>query len=135
MEDVVNETLAQVNESATNGTKIPATPEGAAVAYASLLIMALIPIVIGSFRSIHSEGGSNSEVSFTGLVLTWSPYVAVRPWCAVVPTMEPYGERYNAFSNSRYILGYQSAVDIRLCFHENLKQFVDNVFQRNSCWL
>ncbi len=32
------------------GTKIPATPEGMAVAYGSLVIMALIPIFFGAFR-------------------------------------------------------------------------------------
>ena len=40
-------------EAAINGTtgKVPSTPEGMAVAYSSLLIMALIPIFFGAFRS------------------------------------------------------------------------------------
>lgn len=52
---VINATL---NETAENATaKIPATPEGMAVAYTSLVIMALIPIFVGSFRSVryHKE--------------------------------------------------------------------------------
>nr|CAD7198831.1 unnamed protein product [Timema douglasi] len=47
-----------LTENATNTTsKIPATPEGMAVAYGSLVIMALFPIFFGSFRSVkhHKE--------------------------------------------------------------------------------
>ena len=43
-------------EPAVNATgKIPATPEGMMVAYGSLVIMALIPIFLGSFRSVQSQ--------------------------------------------------------------------------------
>ena len=43
-------------EAPVNATgKIPATPEGMMVAYGSLVIMALIPIFLGSFRSIESQ--------------------------------------------------------------------------------
>ena len=49
---VVNDTEAVIN--GTTG-KIPSTPEGMALAYSSLLIMALIPIVVGSFRSVKSH--------------------------------------------------------------------------------
>ncbi|XP_039276497.1 minor histocompatibility antigen H13 [Nilaparvata lugens] len=42
--------------NATNATaKIPATPEGMAVAYGSLLIMALLPIFFGAFRSVKHQ--------------------------------------------------------------------------------
>ena len=38
---------------ATNATaKTPATPEGMAVAYGSLILMALFPILVGSFRAV-----------------------------------------------------------------------------------
>ena len=50
--------VAEMNDTAaTNatGTKIPATPEGMMVAYGSLVIMALIPIFLGSFRSVDSQ--------------------------------------------------------------------------------
>ena len=53
--DVLNVTL---NETAGNVTaKIPATPEGMAIAYGSLVIMALLPIFFGAFRSVkyHKE--------------------------------------------------------------------------------
>ena len=57
----VNETLsaaavnATMNETATNATlsgRAAATPEGLLVAYTSLVIMALLPIWFGSFRSV-----------------------------------------------------------------------------------
>ena len=52
------------NDTAANTTaKIPATPEGMAVAYTSLLIMAIVPIFVGAFRSVryHKE----QKVNFT----------------------------------------------------------------------
>lgn len=52
---VINATM---NETATNGTtKIPATPEGMAIAYGSLFLMAIVPIFLGSYRSVkfHKE--------------------------------------------------------------------------------
>lgn len=56
-ESIVNETVANlstvVNETAKNATgRVPATPEGMLVAYASLVLMALLPIFFGSFRSV-----------------------------------------------------------------------------------
>ena len=52
---VLNETLNATAENVTG--KIPSTPEGMAIAYSSLVIMALIPIYLGSFRSVryHKE--------------------------------------------------------------------------------
>jgi len=44
--------------NATNGTaRIPATQEGMFIAYGSLVVMALLPIVLGAFRSVthHKE--------------------------------------------------------------------------------
>ncbi|KAJ8962850.1 hypothetical protein NQ318_001250 [Aromia moschata] len=61
MADVVNIIVAQatenLTENATNSTKRPSTPEGMAVAYGSLVIMALLPIFFGSYRSVvyHKE--------------------------------------------------------------------------------
>lgn len=62
MEDVVNEVLAQANESTTENanatsTRIPSTPEGMVIAYGSLVIMAILPIFLGSYRSVkhHKE--------------------------------------------------------------------------------
>lgn len=52
---VLNETFNATAENAT--AKPQATPEGMFVAYSSLVIMALIPIFLGSFRSVryHKE--------------------------------------------------------------------------------
>lgn len=58
VEEVIKTVVENVTEStATNGTvKEPASPEGIALAYGSLVVMALIPIFVGSFRSItHQE--------------------------------------------------------------------------------
>ena len=53
MADVMNETAQNLSDTAQNETaKIPATPEGMAVAYGSLVVMALVPIFFGSFRSV-----------------------------------------------------------------------------------
>ena len=53
LNDTVNATLN--NATAQNGTamgRAVATPQGLLVAYCSLVLMALIPIFFGSFRSI-----------------------------------------------------------------------------------
>merc|ERR1719219_2390786 len=54
-----------VAAEAINGTtaKVPATPEGMMIAYGSLLVMALLPIFIGAFRSVtsHKEQKENQE--------------------------------------------------------------------------
>lgn len=50
---IVDHIQNNLTDTITNGTgKIPATPEGMAVAYSSLVIMALLPIFFGSFRSV-----------------------------------------------------------------------------------
>ena len=46
--DVLNETLEKSNATAAGRT--PSTPEGIAIAYGSLVFMALLPIFLGSFR-------------------------------------------------------------------------------------
>lgn len=48
-ENLTNETNATVTE------KFKATPEGLILAYSSLILMALVPIVIGSFRSVYHQ--------------------------------------------------------------------------------
>lgn len=51
----------------TNGTaRVPATPEGTALAYGSLLLMALLPIFCGALRSVRcSKGKSGGEMPET----------------------------------------------------------------------
>ena len=62
MADALNETAAALNESAKNATeRTPATPEGMAVAYGSLLIMALLPIFFGSYRSVKYQAEQKVE--------------------------------------------------------------------------
>lgn len=62
MASIVNTVLAQANENLTSNAqnvtgRPPSTPEGMAVAYGSLVIMALLPIFFGSYRSVvyHKE--------------------------------------------------------------------------------
>jgi len=55
-------------EQVINGTtgKIPATPEGLALAYSSLVIMALLPIFFGAFRSVKSQKEVKENSATTG---------------------------------------------------------------------
>jgi minor histocompatibility antigen H13 len=62
-EQVVTETVTE----AVNGTaKTPATPEGMMVAYGSLVLMALFPIFVGSFRSIVAQQKQKESSEKTG---------------------------------------------------------------------
>lgn len=67
-EDVL---IPEVGEAAQevpiNGTKIPSTPEGMAIAYTSLVVMALVPIFFGAFRSVryHQEQQKVSMLSLS----------------------------------------------------------------------
>lgn len=63
-----------LNANLTNGTneteKFKATPEGLFLAYSSLVVMALIPIVVGSFKSVkhqtnQKESGEEIETMST----------------------------------------------------------------------
>ena len=53
VKDAIANATAAVNETAKNATgRAAATPEGMMVAYSSLVVMALLPIFFGSFRSV-----------------------------------------------------------------------------------
>lgn len=76
MADVVRIVVAQATENLTenvvNGTtKAKSTPEGMAMAYGSLTIMALLPIVFGSYRSVnyHKENVCIQSASANRTVL------------------------------------------------------------------
>lgn len=53
-EKVLQEAVENVTES-ISGAKTPASPEGAAVAYGSLIIMAMLPIFFGALRSVKHQ--------------------------------------------------------------------------------
>lgn len=57
MADTVAEAVQQAAENITESAnvKVPASPEGMFLAYSSLVIMALIPIFLGSKRSVHHQ--------------------------------------------------------------------------------
>ncbi|CAG5120009.1 unnamed protein product [Candidula unifasciata] len=67
MADTANEqavlNITETNATANETARIPATPEGMAVAYASLFLMAILPIYIGCFRSVtfHKEQKESGE--------------------------------------------------------------------------
>lgn len=85
MADVVNASVsAAPSDSSPSGqnatAKIPATPEGLAIAYGSLFIMALIPIFVGAFRSVkhqkaQKESGEPAE-RMTGKDAAMFPLIA-----------------------------------------------------------
>ena len=59
------EVVENITEAVKNGTgKVPATPEGMAIAYGSLVIMALLPIFFGSFRSIKHHADQKVSIFF-----------------------------------------------------------------------
>lgn len=62
-EPVTEEVQESVNASANATARVPSTPEGMAIAYGSLVIMALVPILIGAFRSVrhHKEQKESGE--------------------------------------------------------------------------
>lgn len=58
MADTAENVLQDVAENSTDtlsGAKLPASPEGAAVAYGSLIIMAMLPIFFGALRSVKHQ--------------------------------------------------------------------------------
>merc|ERR1719374_483885 len=55
MEEASEKVVEAVTEVVNGTAKIPATQEGMMIAYGSLVIMALIPIFLGSFRSVDSQ--------------------------------------------------------------------------------
>jgi len=58
MADVAEKVIQETVENATetlSGAKTPASPEGAAVAYGSLIIMAMLPIFFGALRSVKHQ--------------------------------------------------------------------------------
>lgn len=56
-EENIIDTLNETNITDTEAIlkKIPATTEGMLIAYTSLVIMALLPIYLGSFRSVKLQ--------------------------------------------------------------------------------
>ena len=85
MADVVEEVVTQVKDFLTdapvNGTrKTPATPEGMAMAYTSLVVMAVLPIFFGALRSVRyrkvqMESGAKPE-SMTKKDAAFFPLIA-----------------------------------------------------------
>ncbi|XP_041060641.1 minor histocompatibility antigen H13 isoform X1 [Carcharodon carcharias] len=62
-DSAINATLNDTEAAAATaaGTKFVATPEGSAVAYGSLVVMALLPIFFGALRSVSCAKSKNSS--------------------------------------------------------------------------
>ncbi len=80
--DALNATDSNGTEAVNATAKFVATPEGTALAYGSLVFMALLPIFFGALRSVScskskvtfSFGGSPREgAAVTGFTLARSP--------------------------------------------------------------
>jgi len=54
-EEIVSQTAENLTETVEDGKKIPSSPEGMAIAYGSLVIMALLPIFFGAYRSVKHQ--------------------------------------------------------------------------------
>jgi len=66
VETIVNATNASANET----EKFKATPEGLFLAYSSLLIMALLPIILGSFKSVKHQQKQQVRLMFYSISKT-----------------------------------------------------------------
>lgn len=65
--DAAENVIQNASEAVVNATaRIPSTPEGMAIAYGSLVIMALLPIFFGAFRSIKSYEEMKKQGEKTG---------------------------------------------------------------------
>ncbi|XP_069740395.1 minor histocompatibility antigen H13 isoform X1 [Narcine bancroftii] len=60
-DSAVNATLSEAEGAANATAKFVATPEGTAVAYGSLVLMALLPIFFGALRSVSCAKAKNSN--------------------------------------------------------------------------
>lgn len=62
----IDESATIASTIASNSTKFTPTPEGMACAYLSLMLMALMPIFVGSFKSIRHQTESHAKFRETG---------------------------------------------------------------------
>jgi minor histocompatibility antigen H13 len=73
MESVTEKVAEAFTEAAANVTaKVPATPEGMAIAYGSLVLMALVPIYFGSFRSVRRHAEQVVRISRSSFQTYWT---------------------------------------------------------------
>lgn len=67
IEETITTTVASVAAAASNNTgKFVPTTEGMACAYISLMVMALVPILVGSFKSIKHQVDTRAKCRETG---------------------------------------------------------------------
>uniref|UniRef100_A0A3Q4B8C9 Uncharacterized protein n=1 Tax=Mola mola TaxID=94237 RepID=A0A3Q4B8C9_MOLML len=77
--DALNVTDSNATEALNATVKFVATPEGTALAYGSLVVMALVPIFFGALRSVScskSKNGSDMPETITGRDAARFPIIA-----------------------------------------------------------
>lgn len=103
--DVVGASVDGMNstDAGNENVKIPATAEGMAIAYASLIIMALFPIFLGSVRSVkhHKEQKQQHKVRFMVSLL-----VQFAIWYSLS------GDRLHASTAVTLLPGWQLPLDL-----------------------
>ncbi|KZC12963.1 Minor histocompatibility antigen H13 [Dufourea novaeangliae] len=71
MASELSEIAAQITENVTESTgsvtkRVPSTPEGMAIAYGSLIVMAIVPIFFGSYRAVKHHKEQQQQCKETG---------------------------------------------------------------------
>ncbi|XP_059619182.1 minor histocompatibility antigen H13 [Phlebotomus argentipes] len=61
VENVMQQAAENLTETTTSSGKPPATLEGTAVAYGSLVVMAMLPIFLGSVRSLNKSSSQSKD--------------------------------------------------------------------------
>ena len=70
VEEVIQKVAENVSDTITGARKTPASLEGAAVAYTSLIIMAMLPIFFGALRSVKHQKDQKVG-NRTGVSASW----------------------------------------------------------------
>lgn len=75
------ENVLSNQSNGTEGEKFKATPEGLFLAYFSLVIMALLPIIIGSFKSVkHQKKQQVLYISIINFIIKIIFYLFLGIW-------------------------------------------------------
>uniref|UniRef100_A0A9L0RLV4 Histocompatibility minor 13 n=1 Tax=Equus caballus TaxID=9796 RepID=A0A9L0RLV4_HORSE len=95
---------AEAGGPANGKTRPPSTPEGIALAYGSLLLMALLPIFFGALRSVRCARGKIFSQEYINLLL--SMYFFVLGILALSHTISPFMNKFFPvnFPNRQYQL-------------------------------
>lgn len=106
--DIVNETFAKTNAS----SRTPTTPTEQGVAYTALLLMAVIPIYIGAWRSTRgSKGGSEVITSYDAMTF---PFVASATLFGIFLFFKVIPQLYIDYTIALYFFGLGAAAMLQV---------------------